>query len=144
MKQGPHPLTTHLGRFLAESLPTAAMAHSDLADLRWDPALGGDPSLAAFSENALHELHHHVAIWGALLRLDRGDPAAWSSLGLNLARFLHRREITREMAARLGAAVRQDPRGRSLLSLIEEGNRQVQGYWPVLLQVMSAAGWSGV
>lgn len=142
MIQGLQPHPSQLNRFVADSLPIAALVHSYLVELRWEPRLRGVPSLEEFSDNALHELHHLTALRGALLRLDRGDPTAWSSVGLNLARLLHRRQITMERAARLPAAVRQDPRGRFMLSLIDQGNRQLQRYLPIILQTIRATGWS--
>lgn len=141
MTQAPLAPFSQLYRFTVESLPLHAMAESYLVDMQWDPAFSKDRSFEEFSDNALHELRHHAALWGALLRLDRGDPTAWSSIGLNLARLLYRRRITQETAARLPDAVRQDPRGQSMLRLIEEGDRHLQEFLPVMLQIIHATGW---
>lgn len=140
MHQLPFVQANQLNQFVAESLPTAALLHSFLVDLSWDPQLGNDQSLATLSENAQHELHHLAALRGALARLNQHDPKAWSSIGLNLARLLYRRRVTTLNAARLSPDIRQDPRGRSILSLIEQENEQIEPYIPLIRQTIIATG----
>lgn len=132
-----------LRNFVGGSLPAAAMAHSFLVDLQWDPAFRADKTLEPFADNALHELHHLMGLWGALLRTERGDPTAWTSVGLNLARLLYRRRMTMELWQQLSPALRNDPRAESIFACIEEGNQLIQRNWPALLQVLSAGGWTG-
>jgi hypothetical protein len=130
-------------RFVAESLPVAALAQSYLVDSRWDPALRDQEPLGRFTENALHELHHLMALWGALLRGEAGDPTAWSRAGLNLARFLERRRMTLTLAQQLPVSLRQHPSVQLMMTHLEESNRQVQRAWPILVQTVVATGWQG-
>lgn len=81
MNQVPEVQSSPLKQFVSESLPTAALAHSYLVELRWDPTIGKNQPLEEFTDNLLHELHHHAALWGALLRLERGDPWGGPALG---------------------------------------------------------------
>lgn len=130
-----------LQRFVAESLPTDALLHSYLTDIRWTAEVGKDPHIEALSDNANHELHHLAALWGALLRLDMGDPTAWSSVGLNAARLLYRRRMTGQLAEELPEALRQNPQVRAVLSLIDQGRRELDVYRPALVETISSTGW---
>lgn len=141
MQQLPFVQANQLSQFVSESLPTAALLHSFLVDLNWDPLLGNDQSLATFSENAQHELHHLAALGGALARLTQHDPKGWSMVGLNLARLLYRRRVTLANAARFSPDIRQDPRGRSILALVEQEKEQIQPYLPLIRQTIIATGW---
>lgn len=141
MNRVPEPPSRRLQRFIAGSLPTAALLHSYLVDIRWNPWLGGHPAVEALIDQARHELHHHMALWGALIRVERGEHTAWSSVGLNLARLLYRRRQIMERVERLPAALRQTPQGQVMMGLVLQGNRQIEGYLPVILQTIVDTGW---
>lgn len=133
--------TDRLRHFVAESLPLEAGIHSYHVDLNWDPKLGKDPSRTEFGQIALHELHHLAAVEGALIRQAQGDPMARSSIGLNLARFMHRRGQAMELLPRFVSGLQNDPRAQAIVALIEQGNRIIQAYMPVIRQTISATGW---
>jgi hypothetical protein len=134
--------TEELRNFLHQSLPSAAILHSYLVRVRWDPALKEIPPMAQFSENVIHELHHQMGLWGAILRLNMGDPTAVDDVGLNLARFIHRRQAAMALVAQFPLEVRQNPQVRAVLSAINESNAEVEAYWPLLRQTLAATCWS--
>lgn len=141
MQPGPLSQTRWLRPLVTDSLSTAELIHSYLVELTWDPTFSQDQSLAAFNDSAQHELHHLAALRGALTRYDRNDPTAWSSIGLNLARVLHRRRESMKLAKELSSAVRQDTRGRAILALLEQDTRKMQPYLPLIRQTIQATGW---
>lgn len=140
MNQGSNALTVQLQQFLGESLPLAAVLHSYLADLRWNTTVGRDPGFEEFSENAVHLLHHHIALWGALQRAEAGDPAAWSSIGLNLARLLYRYQVTMDQVGGLPEAFRAEPWGQAVLQILEYEDRMIRNYLPAFRRVIMATG----
>lgn len=143
MNQGPAPdMLTYLRQFLSETLPTAALTHSYLVDMDWDPALDRHrPANQELADAANGWLHHLMALWGAVLRADMGDPSAWSSIGLNLARVLVRRNETMQKADQLDASLRQDPKVQRFLSLLSQTAQQMDPYVPAMMQVIAATGW---
>lgn len=68
---------------------------------------------------------------------------ALSGIGLNLARFLHRRQAAAQLAQRLPPAVHEDPRVRAMIALLKQDNLHIEAYWPVLMQTLTATGWYG-
>lgn len=129
-----------LQRFAEESLPLAAVAHSYHVDALANPQIAEEPSLQQLSLVELNELHHQIALLGALLRLQAGDPTALQSVGRNLAGFLENRQLGLQIAATLPIRVRQEPAMQEALRLTEESTRQVAQNWPLLVQMVRLTG----
>jgi len=132
-------LLRQLCQFMMAGLPVAAMAHSYHVEVLMDPQFRNDPVLQRFSLVELNELHHQVAAMGALMRLERGDPTALSSLGANLQGFLENRQRGMEVMEGLSDAVRQDPRMQQMMALTQVSNQQISQNWPLLMQVVRMA-----
>jgi hypothetical protein len=126
--------------FVMESMPVAAVAHSFHVDALSDPRFQSDPNFQMFSLIELNELHHQVAAFGSLLRLQMGDKTALQSLGRNLTGFLANRQLGLQAAQRLPANIRQDPRMMTVMQLTEMSNQQVAKYMPVITQIVQQSG----
>ncbi len=142
MNQGPQQAAGGLREFVARVLPPVSLLHSLLVDLRWTPGVGEDPRLVAFTDTADHELHHLIGLWGALLRMGMGDPAAPSSMGLNAARFLLRRTALNQQVRELPVGAGVDPRFDTIAGLVDASNREISQYMPLLLHAVAATGWT--
>lgn len=126
-----------LRSFIMQSLPVAAIAHSYHVDALANPNLRSNAAFQRFSEVELNELHHQVALLGALLRLEMGDASAIADIGLNLTAFLQNRQIAGQLAARLPAAIRQDPLVATVLNLVNQSNQQITQSWPTITRTLS-------
>lgn len=129
---------SELRNFIMQSLPVAAIAHSYHVDALANPNLRANAAFQRFSEVELNELHHQVALLGALLRLDMGDVSAIADIGLNLAGFLQNRQMAGQLASRLPASVRQDPMVATVLSLVNQSNQQLAQNWPTITRTLTA------
>lgn len=129
-----------LQRFLNQSMPGAAVAHSYHVDALRQPEVRNDPSFQRFTDTELHELHHQVAALGSLMRVQMGDQNAVNGLGYNLARFVARRQEALQSAQQFPAAVRENAAVGRMMNLIRQSNRQVEQNWPAISQAVSAAG----
>lgn len=139
----PAQVPQELVRFLNESMPMGAIAHSHHVDALADPAIGKEPTFQRFSLIELNELHHQVAALGAVLRMQQGDPTAFKSLGYNLAGFLQNRAAALEAARNLPEAVKQNPHVRRMMALIQQSNQRVQQMMPLLQEVIRRSGATG-
>lgn len=130
----------HVQRFILESLPGAAVAHSYHVDALLDPMVQTSPAFQRFSLIELNELHHQVAALGALIRLQQGDPTALRALGTNLAGFVQNRLAALRELARVPAAVRSHPDVQRVEALVMESNRELLRQLPTIQQVIRLSG----
>jgi hypothetical protein len=135
----PLPLAD-LQRFLLESVPLAAIAHSFHVDALADPLIRNDPAFQRYSLIELNELHHQVSALGALLRITMGDPTAWQSLGLNLAGFLQNRMAALTVARSFTPTVLQHPASQVMMQLTQQSNQQIAANWPAMQQTLAVTG----
>ncbi|MFZ5817318.1 MAG: hypothetical protein ACOY93_18805 [Bacillota bacterium] len=126
-------------RFLMESLPVAAVAHSYHVDALRNPAIQADPVFQRFSLIELNELHHQIAAVGSLLRLQAGDPRAAESLAHNLAGFVQNRQAALRLVPQFSPLVRQNRALRNMMALTQRSNQQVAQNWPVISRTLAAA-----
>lgn len=128
-----------LERFLMESLPVAAVAHSYHVEVMRDPRLQRDPTFQRFNVVELNELHHQIAALGALLRLQEGDPTAAENLAYNLAGFLQNRQLAMQILPQLPAEARRHPAMQRMLDLIQVSNQQLAQNRQLIDQVLAMA-----
>jgi hypothetical protein len=128
-----------LYRFVAESMPVAAIAHSHHADALMDPHLWTNPLFQEFSLIELNELHHQVAVLGTLLRHQMGDPTALASLGMNLAGFLENRQAGLAVASQFPPEITSHPKVQEVMRLTQLSNEQVAANMPVIERTLALA-----
>jgi len=128
-----------LRAFLMQSLPGAAIAHSFHVDALANPAVRTNTAFQRFSEVELNELHHQIALLGSVLRFDMGDASALGDIGMNLAAFLHNRQMAGQLAARLPATIGQDPMVATMLNLVNQSNQQIAQSWSTITRTLNAA-----
>ncbi|MFZ5825789.1 MAG: hypothetical protein ACOY94_15940 [Bacillota bacterium] len=124
-------------RFLLESLPVAAVAHSYHVEALRNPILQRDPAYQRFSLIELNELHHQIAAYGDLIRMQQGDPTAADNLAFNLAGFLQNRQAAMRMLPQLSPAARSHPAMQRVMGLMQVSNQQVAGNNQLLNQTFA-------